>query len=433
MSERFTDDVVAGLRCPEGKKDKLFADKDLKGFMVRVAASGKKTFLFQYNEASSANGKRRVPLGVFGTELTTVKARKKAEVLRGQTRDGRDVVAERKRAKAEAAAAVASAAFTVEALIDDWAAQHLASRSASYSKRAPRDLKLALAAWLKAPAMTLARTDAVVVLDGVKVDSGPVQANRVRAEARACWTWAVKRGALEANPWADTPRPLAREIARERVLTDAEVGTLYRAADGLGEPWTALVKVLLLTGQRRSEVAAMRWSELDLDAGVWTLPGERAKNHQTHVVPLVPEVLELLRAIKRRRDAVYVFEGPRQTAVSGFGKLAARLDQALRKAALEEAEEAGRPVREPAQWTLHDMRRTLATGLQRLGVRLEVTEAVLNHVGGSRKGIVGVYQRYGWDSEKRAALEAWTKHVIALAENKRPASNVLPLRREAVA
>ena len=224
------------------------------------------------------------------------------------------------------------------------------------------------------------------------------------------------------NPWETTPRPLARELSRERVLSDAELGTLYTAAGALGEPWGVLVRLLILTGQRRGEVAGMRWDEIDLDAAEWSLPGARTKNGQPSVVPLAPEAMALLRTVKRRKDAELVFEGPRKTAVSGFGKVKNRLDAALAQA----SQAADRKV---APWILHDLRRTVATGLQRLGVRLEVTEAVLNHVSGTRSGIVGVYQRHGWEAEKSAALRAWAAHVLAAAEGKPDAGNVVKLAR----
>jgi len=126
--------------------------------------------------------------------------------------------------------------------------------------------------------------------------------------------------------------------------------------------------------------------------------------------------------MKRRKGAEFVFEGPRKTAVSGFGKVKARLGTSLAQAA-EETDHKAVP------WVLHDLRRTVATGLQRLGVRLEVTEAVLNHVSGTRSGIVSVYQRHSWKAEKATALRAWTVQVLAETEGREPGQNVLPLAR----
>ena len=425
---KLTDRTVEAARCPDGRKDVLIFDDALKGFGLRVTANGKRVFLIQYRVGQTV---RRTPLGQWGAELTTAQARKKAEALRGQVLDKRDPVAERKatraatlEAEAMARAAAARDAYTVDALIDGWTEDHLSARSLSYRKRVPEELRRALKTWRAAPAGTLERTDAVRVLDSVKAANGPIAANRLHAEARACWGWAVRRGSLSVNPWEAVPRPQARETARERVLADSELGTLYAAAGALAEPWDVLVRLLILTGQRRGEVAGMKWDELYLDSGVWSLPGSRTKNGQPHTVPLTAETVALLRTVPRRAGADVVFEGPRQTAVSGFGKVKARLDAALAQVAAETGGKA-------APWVLHDLRRTMATGLQRLGVRLEVTEAVLNHVSGSRSGIVGVYQRHRWEAEKAAALRAWAAHVLAAAEGSEAADNVVPLARRA--
>ena len=426
MAMKLTDRTVEAAQCPDGRKDVLLFDDALPGFGLRVTKAGRRLFIMQYRVGATV---RRTSLGEWGTELTTAQARRKAETLRGAVRDRRDPVAERKAmqaaalaAEARAKAAAARDAYTVDTLIEEWAVHHLAARSESYRKRVPGELRSAFKAWLAVPAESFGRTDAVRALDAAKSERGPVAANRLRAEARACWGWALKRGALPVNPWEATPRPLARETARERVLSDAELGTLYTAAGALGEPWAVLVRLLILTGQRRGEVAGMRWDELNLDADTWSLPGARTKNGQPHVVPLTAEAAALLRAVKRSKGAELVFEGPRKTAVSGFGKVKARLDKALADAA-QTIGGIARP------WVLHDLRRTLATGLQRLGVRLEVTEAVLNHVSGSRSGIVGVYQRHGWEAEKAAALRAWAAHVEAAAKGSEVAINVVPLLR----
>lgn len=259
--------------------------------------------------------------------------------------------------------------------------------------------------------VSLTHADAVRTLDAVKAERGPIAANRLRAVARACWGWAVRRGALDVNPWQSTPRP-ARETARDRVLTDAEVGDLWHAAGAMDALWAAILRLLLLTGQRRGEVAGMLWAEVDLTANIWTLPGERTKNGKSHTVPLSADALAVLRQVKRWAGAVLTHEGARRTVPSGFGRTKGRLDAVMLRA----AEEAGRMM---APWTVHDIRRTVATGLQRLGVKLEVTEAVLNHVSGSRAGIVGVYQRHGWDREKAEAMDAWAAHVRRCAEASR--------------
>ena len=228
------------------------------------------------------------------------------------------------------------------------------------------------------------------------------------------------RAELTTNPWEATPLALAARIVRERVLSDTELGTLYTAAGTLAEPLGVLVRLLILTGQRRGEVTGMRWEDVNLDTGKWSLPGARRMSGQTHVVPLTAEVVALLRTVKRRKGTELVFKAPRKTAVNRLSRAKARLDDAL-------AHAAQRIDRKAAPWVLHDLRRTMATGLQRLGVRLEVIEAVLNHTSGSRSGIVGVYQRDEWQAEKTAALRAWAAHVLAAAEERTRMDNVVPI------
>lgn len=411
---KLTDKAVAGLACPEGKKDVLAFDDSLPGFGVRVTSGGKRTFLLQYRAGGAV---RRVVLGAFGTELTTAQARKKAEALRGQVVDQRDPVAERKtaqaRAKVEEAAAKAAqaaAAFTVDALVAQWTEHHLAHRSASYRLNMPRMMRQVLKAWLKTPAAALERKDAVQLLDQAARDRGPIAANRFRAVARACWGWGLKRGSLEANPWEATPRP-GKEASRTRVLSDSELRDLWHAAGAEGEPWAAMIRLMILTGQRRGEVAGMQWEELDLSSRLWRLPSDRTKNGRPHIIPLSEAAKLIIQGVPRQKGSRLVFRLSGDNPPSGFGKVKDRIGTAMEKT-------AGQEHRKVEPWTLHDIRRTVATGLQRLGVRLEVTEAVLNHVSGSRAGIVGVYQLHGWDKEKAQALTDWAAHVLACADGK---------------
>jgi integrase len=179
----------------------------------------------------------------------------------------------------------------------------------------------------------------------------------------------------------------------------------------------------MLTGQRRDEVAGMTWVELSEDLATWTIPASRTKNGIHHLVPLSQPARELLHALptdgpgdvqgaRQRAKLALVFPGERRTPFSGWSKAKSALDAASGISG----------------WWLHDLRRTLATGLQRLGVRLEVTEAVLNHLSGSRAGVVGIYQRHDWAEEKRAAVDAWSAHLLAAAEGRLPAAKVLPFR-----
>ena len=253
----------------------------------------------------------------------------------------------------------------------------------------------------------------------------PVAANLELAILRKFFGWCVERDIVSQNPCANIKPPSA-SVGRDRVLIDDELKMVWTAAEKVGWPFGRFVQLLILTGQRRDEVAQMRWCEIDEGTKTWTIPSERRKNKKPQIVPLSDSALAIIQKLPHvKGDAGYVFTTSGRSPVSGYSKWKTTLDDTIRD---------GDGDVEP--WRLHDLRRTLATGLQRLGVRLEVTEAVLGHTSGSRAGIVGIYQRHDWASEKRAALDAWAAHVLGLgsADAEQPAeddaeqSNVVQMR-----
>ena len=228
---------------------------------------------------------------------------------------------------------------------------------------------------------------------------------------------------------------------RERVLSDTEIAEIWRAAGDAARPYGTIIRLLILTGQRRSEVAGMTWSEISEDLTTWKLPGERTKNRVAHSVPLSAAVCDLFRATLPRdaketeqvlndwrASGALVLPGAGGTPFAGWPKAKRALDAAILDARVKVAAATGTAPAPLAPWSVHDLRRTVATGLQRLGVRLEVTEAVLNHISGSRGGIAGVYQRHDWATEKRAALDAWASHVLAASEGDAKSPKVVRLR-----
>jgi integrase len=224
------------------------------------------------------------------------------------------------------------------------------------------------------------------MLDGI---SAPILANRVHSVVSTFFKWCVENDLISISPAAGIRRP-HKEKSRDRVLTDSELGQAWRSANGF---YGQIVRLLILTGQRRGEVSGMCWNELDLDQATWTLPPERTKNGRRHEIPLSKQALAIIRGLPRISEH-YVF------AVDGVRPY------------------RGRQVRAGGtDWVVHDLRRSVATGLQRLGVRLEVTEAVLNHVSGSRGGIVGVYQKHKYTDEKRQALQQWADYVERLVRS----------------
>jgi integrase len=398
---KFTEDRIKALGCPAGKKDVLIFDEGQRGLALRVSATGRKTFLCQYTFGGT---KRRVPLG----SLTLALARSAAAAILGDVAKGLDPFADRRATALEAKRKSAFDALTLQVLLDQWSALHLADQRASYAAEAMRAIKVAFSKQLPLPANDLDRAAVVRVLDRLTKDGKAAMAARTAAYGRACFQWAIRRGSLNSNPFVDLP--LKAVAKRERVLTDAELRAIWQAT---GEPCTFhnIVRMLAVTAQRRDEVAEMAWSEISGDLMTWTIPAVRAKNNRDNIVPLPQQAQAILRAAPRREGNPLCFPGDRGP-FSGWSKSKTRLDKASGVLG----------------WRLHDLRRTAATGLQRLGVRLEVTEAVLNHVAGSRAGIIGVYQRHTWSDEKRAALNAWGEHVAAIIENRAAAEKVTPLR-----
>jgi len=250
------------------------------------------------------------------------------------------------------------------------------------------------------------RRDIIMLLDDIR-DRAPIQANRTLAYLSKVFNWSVARDLVPANCCMGVGR--APEASRKRKLTEAELKAVWRAAGALNGHFGPIVQLLILTGQRRGEVAGMRWSEINLDDRLWSLSERRTKNKCEHTVPLSDAAIEIIRRLPRLNDLVFSNNGRRP--VSGFATMKDGLDKTTGV----------------TDWTLHDIRRTVASGMQRLGIRLEVTEKVLNHRSGSFAGIVGVYQQDDYSVEKRQALDAWARLVTAIVTDK-PADNVVALR-----
>lgn len=411
----------------------MFFDDQLKGFGIRVMpnrADGqhRKVFLIQYR----ADGKvRRETIGDWGNELTTAKARRRAEALRGQVRDRRDPVAERKAAAAarriadaEARLVDAANAFTLRKLVDAWESRALSLRRDGYRKEATARVRQGLAALLDRPAGKVSRVDAAKVLEEIAEERGPIAANRLMAYARACYGWAIKANLLEANPFANLAAP-GKEKARNRVLNRPELQAIWHACDAMGAIQAGYVRFLMLTLQRRQEVAGATWLEISPDLMTWTIPAERAKNGRAHLVHLAPAAQTVLKAAQAEREKRIriagkkdgpppldlVFATPIGTKLSGFSVIKADLDAAIAAAEEKAASEDGRdPVKMPG-WVFHDFRRAGVTALADAGFAPHVCDRLLNHVTGAIQGVAAVYQRAEFLAERKAALEAWTHFI----------------------
>jgi integrase len=253
-------------------------------------------------------------------------------------------------------------------------------------------------AWRGRMIATISRRDVIELLDAVADRGSPTMARRLHAHLHRLFRWSVGRGIIEANPMADLPKP-GTSVARNRVLTDLELAKVWCAADEIGRPFGPAIKLLILTGARRGEIGALRWSEIEGDE--IKLAGARTKNGEPHDVPLARAAIKIIKALPRITGE-YVFTTNGRTPIRGWSKVKSILDA---KTSIPE-------------WRLHDLRRTVATGLQRIGISLQVIEEILGHTSGSRSGVVGVYQRHAFTNEKRAALDAWAHEVERIVSGK---------------
>jgi integrase len=212
----------------------------------------------------------------------------------------------------------------------------------------------------------------------------------------------VSRGIIKSNP-CDGISPPSEETARDRVLSLDELHLVWNATDRLGFPFGPITKLLILTGQRRSEVGDMEWNEIDVEKCIWTIPAVRSKNKRQHVVPLSPEATEIIHSLPRFAGSKFLFSSG-DTPPSGFSKAKVRLDKLI-------AEANGEPI---PPFVLHDLRRSAASGMAAIGIDLHVIERALNHISGSFSGIVGVYQRHKYEDDVRRALEAWARQIVSL-------------------
>ncbi len=241
-------------------------------------------------------------------------------------------------------------------------------------------------------------------------------AGRTMAYGRACYGWAQKRGKVPSNPFVGLPVPAAI-VSRDRVLSGQEIGEVWRAAGALGFPFGPLVRLLLLTAQRRDEVAGMRWSEVSADMATWTIPAGRAKNGAAHVVHLAPEARALLAGVPRFAGCDLVFTTTGKAPVSGYSKAKERLDAAIAAARAEAAMKGGAEAELMPLWRLHDLRRSAVTWLAGAGFPPHVCDKLLNHVATTgMSDVARVYQRAQFLPERKAALEAWARHVVVCGE-----------------
>jgi integrase len=394
---KLTKPTVERLVLPPGKSEAIFFDDDVPGFGLRLRMGGSRTFIVQY---ALGGRQRRMTIGAAKV-LDAPKARQTARHLLAKVRLGHDPAADRAEARVRAA----------DELLGDVVGRFLARQERRLRPRSYVDAKRYLEQyWKPLHSLHLARISRATVaarLSKIADEHGLVSADRARAALSSFFAWAIGEGLCDTNPVIGTNKHFDGAKSRDRVLADRELAIIWHALPD--SDYGAIVKLLILTGQRREEIGALRRSEVDLEELAITLPPERTKNGRPHEVPLSKPALAILKSRPARAGRDFMFgDGPRngndrQGGFQGWSKSKAAIDK---QAAI-------------GSWWLHDVRRTVATRIAELGVQPHVIEAVLNHVSGHKAGVAGVYNRSSYAAEKRAALELWGKQVQLLIDGEK--------------
>jgi integrase len=371
---RLTAKGIEAVRAADDRRE--LADDYMRGLYLVVQPTGSKSWAVRYRHGGRSHKHTVGPYPAF------------------DLKQARDAAAKVLRAVAEGRHPEQRQSGSVEDAVAQFLERHGKNYRPKPRSEAERLLRLHVVGnWGRRKLEEITRADVRAMIARIEA---PVAANRVHSIVRKLFNWAVENDLIVNSPVAGLKAPHA-EASRDRVLTDDELRQVWQAAEGLGPLNGAVVRLLVLTGQRRNEVAHMQWGELDLEKRLWTLPRERVKNDRRHEVPLSSQAVTIIQALPRISDR-FVFSLNAESPVNDFGKNKGRLDE----------------LSGVSDWVLHDLRRTVASGMARLGIGLSVIEKVLNHVSGSFAGIVGVYQRHEFAEEKRAALQKWAEHVERL-------------------
>jgi len=495
MHSKLTDAAVAKLAAKSGKRTD-YPDGLIPGLVLRVSPEGSRSFSLTYRVKGSLR-KRRLTLGSYPV-ITLGEAREGAREVLISAKAGKDPAAEQRVAKSRAP-------DTIENVVAEFQKRYLEAkgRAPNYVKNVRRTFEIhVLSRWRGRDLKSVTRRDVSELLDAIMDEGLPIAANKTLAALRKLFAWALTREIVDASPIAGIEPP-GEENRRERTLSDDELRNLWPELKELGYPFGHFFMLALVTGQRRTEVAGMRWADIDLNAKTWTLPRELTKPDRTHVVPLSTLAREILAECKeaalREKLPTYVFTTTSERPISGYSKAKDRLDVRLALVTTQNVtSHAGHTLQPSARshptrgrikifakghkpfefeserlvgrivgirhgerwgfatitavlsaseietrvlvpfgdisasdvwilggepWTIHDLRRTMGTGLGKLGISRFHIARVLNHADTS---VTGIYDRHEYLAEKRHALDAWARHLSDLVNS--PADKILAAR-----
>jgi len=412
MDMRFTKINLSKLTLPDGKSDFVHFDAGLPGFGLRIRSSGKRTWYIHKRTKDGVLKRTIGDISLFTLDEARIEARKilgkaqRVELLdeheRRKEEDARRIQAEeREREK-----------ITLARIADLYVSQHVESKQKPRTQlETKRHLQSHWAPLHAMPLHRIRRRDVSAQLSEIARSNGPIAANRARSTLSHLFMWSMQQGIADENPVIGTSKP-GKETARTRVLSPDELKNIWKATGDLGD-YESIIRLLLLTGQRRDEVGGLRWSEIDFDRSLWTLPAARTKNGLSNEVPLSNQAISIITSHSSgagvdnvSRDLVF---GRSEGPFSGWSKSKRRLDAQIGR--LPKPGSAG-SERDSSGWRVHDLRRTMVTMMaEHLNIWPHVIESVVNHVSGHKAGVAGIYNRATYADEKRNALQAWADHL----------------------
>jgi integrase len=378
------------------------SDKD--GMLLRVRKTGGMSFVLR------RWGFKSLTLGPHTIGLAT--ARKLAREAIVQQMQGVDPAEKKQEARAAKKLKPVDE-ITVAETVDRWIDRYARAELRTWPAIKRSLEKDVTPRWGKRPLKSITRPMIAQLIDDIVDRDAPRQAALVFAYLHRMFGWSLSRGYIDCNPAEGLQKPKQAQ-GRERVLADDELRLLLRAIKDLGFPFQPLVELLVYSGQRKSEIGAGKWSEIDFKNEVWNLPASRTKNKNAHSFPLTPAMKSILEKLPRKQIkdgkelSIFLFTTTGKMPVSGYSRIKIEIDKRIAEL------NGGEPI--PA-WSFHDLRRTAATGMAGLRVPVEVIEQILNHKSGKLAGVAGIYNRFSYEDEMRDALEKWNLKIKAMIES----------------
>ena len=372
---------------PTPSSDVIYWDAAFPGFGLKVTPKGRKVFLILYRTGGAGSKLRKYTIGPYG-RVTLHQARVAAQKVFAAKLEGRDLAAEKREARRRVVA------DRVEDLLETFILQHVSQNRSAYeiSRLLRREMGKP---WSGRSIHEITKRDVVDVISAIEQRGAPGTANKTLKVIKTFLRWCVGRAVLDRSPAEGVPMP-AKVVTRDRVLTDGELAQVILAARQMSGPYGGIVELLALTGQRREEVAAMTWGELDLHRRVWTLPKSRTKNAKEHAVHLSEQSMAVLLRTTVRGPFVFTVLGSKP--FREFSRTKRQIDE----------------FSGVTGWRLHDLRRTCVSGMARIGIPPHVADKILNHQSGTISGVAAVYQRHNFLDERKGALERWGAHIAKI-------------------